>query len=151
MTQRSPLTPEEREKIVSLLKEGGLSQGAVARLVGRAQSTVSSVATQEGLSAPRHRTPVQANYARKVYAKEQRRELHDKFLFLTEAQLDQGQMTPREMRELAQAMALVTEKRRLEDDEAGSITETRSGTPRAGTINLEEEFAKLDVQHRGEE
>jgi hypothetical protein len=57
-----------------------------------------------------------------VYAKEQRRELHDKFLSLTEAQVNQGQMTPREMRELAQAMALVTEKRRLEDDEAGSIT-----------------------------
>jgi transposase-like protein len=65
MTQRSPLTPEEREKIVSLLKEGGLSQGAVARLVGRAQSTVSSVATQEGLSAPRHRTPVQAELCEK--------------------------------------------------------------------------------------
>ena len=151
MTQRSPLTPEEREKIVSLLKEGGLSQGAIARLVGRAQSTVSSVATQEGLSAPRHRKPVRANYARKVYAKEQRRELHDKFLSLTESQLDQGQMTPREMKELAQAIAIVAEKRRLEDDEAGSITETRSGTPRAGTINLAEEFAKLDAQLQGEE
>jgi hypothetical protein len=109
------------------------------------------VAGQEGISAPRHRTPVRANYARKVYAKEQRRELHDKFLSLTEAQLDQGQMTPREMKELAQAITIVAEKRRLEDDEAGSVTATRSGTPHPGTINLEEEFAKLDAQFRGEE
>src|SRR5215217_3865066 len=72
MTHRSPLTPEERARIVSLLKEGGLSQGAIARMVGRAQSTVSSVAAQEGLNAPHHRTPIQANHARRVYAREQR-------------------------------------------------------------------------------
>src|SRR5215212_6532995 len=144
MTQRSPLTPEERAKIVSLLEEGGLSQGAIARLVGRAQSTVSSVAAQEGLSAPRHKTPVQANHARRVYAREQRRELLDKFLSLAEAMIDAGGMSPREARELVQGIATAIEKRRLEDDEAGSITETRSGHPRPGAINIEEEFRKLD-------
>ena len=154
MTQRSPLTPEERAKIVSLLKEGGLSQGAIARLVGRAQSTVSSVAAQEGLSAPRHKTPVQANHARRVYAREQRRELLDKFLTLAEAMIDAGGMSPREARELVQGIATAIEKRRLEDDEAGSITETRSEHPQHGTINLEEEFRKLDKlaeQERREE
>ena len=154
MTQRSPLTPEERAKIVSLLKEGGLSQGAIARLVGRAQSTVSSVAAQEGLSAPRHKTPVQANHARRVYAREQRRELLDKFLSLAEARIDEGGMSPREARELVQGIATAIEKRRLEDDEAGSITETRSGPLQHGGINLEEEFRKLDgmaEQERREE
>jgi transposase-like protein len=146
MTQRMPLAPEERAKIVSLLKEGGLSQGAIARLVGRAQSTVSSVAAQEGLSAPRHRTPVQANHARRVYAREQRRELLDKFLSLAEAMIDEGGMSPREIRELGQGIGTAIEKRRLEDDEAGSITETRSGHPHHGRINLEEEFRKLDEQ-----
>ena len=145
MTQRSPLTPEERAKIVSLLKEGGLSQGAIARMVGRAQSTVSSVAAREGLSAPRHRTPIQANHARRVYAREQRRELLDKFLSLAEAMIDEGGMSPREVRELGQGIGAALEKRRLEDDEAGSITETRSGHPRPGAINLEEEFRKLDA------
>src|SRR5215211_7432031 len=145
MTQRSPLTPEERAKIVSLLKEGGLSQGAIARLVGRAQSTVSSVAAQEGLSAPRHKTPVQANHARRIYAREQRRELLDKFLSLAEAMIDAGGILPREARELVQGIATAIEKRRLEDDEAGSITETRSGYPHhSNPINLEEEFRKLD-------
>jgi hypothetical protein len=135
-----------------LLKEGGLSQGAIARLVGRAQSTVSSVAAQEGLSAPRHRTPVHANYARKVYAKEQRRKLHDKFLSLTEAQVDGGQMTPREMRELAQAIAIVTEKRRLEEDEAGSTKKTCSGSPHHfEPMNLQEEFKRLDELQRQQE
>jgi transposase-like protein len=146
MTQRSPLTPEERAKIVSLLKEGGLSQGAIARLVGRAQSTVSSVAAQEGLSAPRHRTPIQANHARRVYAREQRRELLDKFLSLAEAMIDAGGMSPREARELVQGIATAIEKRRLEDDEAGSVTETRSGHPHPSVLNLEEEFRKLDEQ-----
>ena len=146
MTQRSPLTPEERAKIVSLLEEGGLSQGAIARLVGRAQSTVSSVAAQEGLSAPRHRTPVQANHARRVYAREQRRELLDKFLSLAEAMIDAGGMSPREARELVQGIATAIEKRRLEDDEAGSITETRSGGPHPGELNLEEVFRKLDEE-----
>src|SRR5215208_3029299 len=144
MTQRSPLTPEERAKIVSLLKEGGLSQGAIARMVGRAQSTVSSVAAQEGLNAPRHRTPIQANHARRVYAREQRRELLDKFLSLAEAMIDAGGMLPREARELVQGIGTAIEKRRLEDD-AGSITETRSGYPHhSNPINLEEEFRKLD-------
>jgi transposase-like protein len=151
MTQRSPLTPEEREKIVSLLREGGLSQGAIARLVGRAQSTVSSVAAQEGLSAPRHRTPVQANHARRVYAREQRRQLLDKFLSLTEAMIDAGGMSPREVRELGQGIGTAIEKRRLEDDEAGSITETRSRHPQHGKFNLEEEFRKLDEQWEEEQ
>ena len=155
MTQRSPLTPEERAKIVSLLKEGGLSQGAIARLVGRAQSTISSVAAREGLSAPRHRTPIQANHARRVYAREQRRELLDKFLSLAEAMIDAGGMSAREVRELGQGIGTALEKRRLEDDEAGSITETRSGHPRPGAINIEEEFRKLDelaeLQYREQE
>ena len=155
MTHRSPLTPEERARIVSLLKEGGLSQGAIARMVGRAQSTVSSIAAREGLSAPRHKTPVQANHARRVYAREQRRELLDKFLSLAEAMIDAGRMSPREARELVQGIATAIEKRRLEDDEAGSITETRSGHPHhSNPINLEEEFRKLDElaeQERREE
>jgi transposase-like protein len=144
MTQRSPLTPEERAKIVALLKEGGLSQGAIARMVGRAQSTISSIAAKEGLSAPRHRTPIQANHARRVYAREQRRELLDKFLSLAEAMIDAGGMSPREARELVQGIGIAIEKRRLEDDEAGSITETRSAGPHHGVFNLEEEFRKLD-------
>ena len=146
MTQRSSLTPEERAKIVSLLKEGGLSQGAIARMVGRAQSTISQVAAQEGLSAPRHKTPVQANHARRVYASEQRRELLDKFLSLAEAMIDAGGMSPREARELAQGIGTLLEKRRLEDDEAGSITENRSGHPDHGVLNLEEVFRKLDEE-----
>ena len=151
MTQRSPLTPEERARIVSLLKEGGLSQGAIARLVGRAQSTVSSVAAQEGLSAPRHRTLILANHARRVYAGEQRRDLLDKFLSLAEAMIDAGGMSPREVRELGQGIGTAIEKRRLEDDEAGSITETRSGHPHHGRINLQEVFAKLDEQWEEEQ
>jgi transposase-like protein len=152
MTQRTPLTPEERAKIVSLLKEGGLSQGAIARLVGRAQSTVSSVAAQEGLSAPRHRTPVQANHARRVYAREQRRELLDKFLSLAEAMIDAGGMSPREVRELGQGIGTAIEKRRLEDDEAGSITETRSGGPHdTKALNLEEVFRRLDEEMEEEQ
>ena len=43
-----------------------------------------------------------------------------------------------------QGIGTALEKRRLEDDEAGSITETRSGGPRHGGLNLEEEFRKRD-------
>jgi len=79
-----------------------------------------------------------------VYAREQRRELLNKFLSLAEAMIDEGGMSPREARELVQGIGIAIEKRRLEDDEAGSISETRSGHPRPGAINLEEEFRKLD-------
>jgi hypothetical protein len=41
-----------------------------------------------------------------------------------------------------QGIGTALEKRRLEDDEAGSITETRSGDPHHGGLNLEEEFRK---------
>ena len=81
-----------------------------------------------------------------IYAREQRRELLDKFLTLAEAMIDAGGMSPREARELVQGIATAIEKRRLEDDEAGSITETRSGHPHhSNPINLEEEFRKLDA------
>ena len=43
-----------------------------------------------------------------------------------------------------QGIGTALEKRRLDDDEAGSITETRSGGPHHGGLNLEEEFRKLD-------
>ena len=43
-----------------------------------------------------------------------------------------------------QGISTALEKRRLDDDEAGSITETRSGGPHHGGLNLEEEFRKLD-------
>ena len=59
--------------------------------------------------------------------------------------IDAGGMSPREARELVQGIATAIEKRRLEDDEAGSITETPSGHPHhSNPINLEEEFRKLD-------
>jgi len=45
-----------------------------------------------------------------------------------------------------QGIATAIEKRRLEDDEAGSITETRSGGPHPGELNLEEVFRKLDEE-----
>jgi len=91
-----------------------------------------------------------------VYAREQRRELLDKFLSLAEAMIDAGGMSPREARELVQGIATAIEKRRLEDDETGSITETRSGHPHhSNPINLEEVFRKIDEewaeQQRGEE
>src|SRR5215213_1743445 len=141
MTQRSPLTPEERAKIVSLLKEGGLSQGAIARMVGRAQSTVSSIAAREGLSAPRHRTPIQANHARRVYAREQRRELLDKFLSLAEAMIDAGGMSPREARELVQGIATAIEKRRLEDDEAAPSLRPAAHSPTTADSTLKRSSA----------
>ena len=43
-----------------------------------------------------------------------------------------------------QGIGTALEKRRLDDDEAGSITETRSGGSHHGGLNLEEEFRKLD-------
>jgi hypothetical protein len=86
-----------------------------------------------------------------VYAREQRRELLDKFLSLAEAMIDAGGMSAREVRELGQGIGTAIEKRRLEDDEAGSITETRSGHPHHGRINLEDEFRKLDEQWEEEQ
>ena len=68
--------------------------------------------------------------------------------------IDAGGMSPREARELVQGIGTALEKRRLEDDEAGSISETRSGHPHPGGLNLEEEFRKLDEmaeQQRREE
>ena len=45
-----------------------------------------------------------------------------------------------------QRIGTALEKRRLEDDEAGSITENRSGHPDHGVLNLEEVFRKLDEE-----
>jgi len=58
--------------------------------------------------------------------------------------IDAGGMSPREVRELGQGIGAALEKSRLEDDEVGSITETRSAQPHHGRLNLEEKFRKLD-------
>src|SRR5829696_5257474 len=57
-----------------------------------------------------------------------------------------GGMSAWEARELAQGIGTALGKRRLEDDEAGSITETRSGHPQHGELNPEEEFRRLDEE-----
>ena len=87
-----------------------------------------------------------------MYSSEQRRELLDKFLSLTEAMIEAGAMSPREVRELGQAIGTAIEKRRFEDDAAGSITEARSGGPHdAKVLDLEEEFRRLDEEMEEEQ
>ena len=47
------------------------------------------------------------------------------------------------MKDLVTALAILVDKRRLEDGEAGKISEQRTSS---GVLNLDKEFTKLDEE-----
>ena len=60
-------------------------------------------------------------------------------------------LTPREYKEVTTGIAIGIDKSRLEEGSPNSVHETRSGAMQLGTINLEEEFARLDALQEEEE
>lgn len=75
MAAGRPLTDADRRRVAKLHAKG-LNRNAIAREIGRAQSTVSKIARELGLSFDRSRTTA-ATQARQVDAKHRRAELAD--------------------------------------------------------------------------
>lgn len=140
------LTDGERLRIKELLDDGR-SHNSIAKELGRSQSTVSEFAKREGYSPLPERTPRVANQARRDFGKAERLELLNLGFEDAWAKFERGGLSARDYKELMTGVAIAIDKRRLEEGEPNSVHETRSGHPRqAKSINLEEEFARLDQQ-----
>ena len=140
-----PLTTEEITRIKQLL-DSGQSHNSIARQVGRAQSTISEFAKQEGYSPLPERTPRVANKARRDFAKAERMELLNLGFEVAWEKLESSELSPRDYKELMTGVAIAIDKRRLEEGQPNSVHETSSGHPHDKPINLEEEFARIDQE-----
>jgi transposase-like protein len=150
MANNSQLTREERLEIVEALRKGNASHRELAQRFRRAQSTISKVARDSGISPThrRKRTPA-ASDVDSTYGKQERVDFADRFLGALDGMITEGGLSPRDAREVAQAAKVVLDARRSEDVEDvkdGDTKETHSspGGPRLEAFNLEEMFGRLD-------
>ena len=139
----NPLSTEEKARIRALLL-AGQSHNAIAKQVGRSQSTVSGFAQREGIT-PANQAPRQAIEARREFALEARLaatgELMSKVIEIAESAT-----TGREIKECAVAWGVLCDKSAIMEGLPSSRTETHTTRAGAGGLNLEEAFARLDAE-----
>lgn len=135
---RQELSSDTKARIETLLKSG-MSQNKVAKEVGVAPSTVQRLAKKRGLESSRV-APQAAIDARVQYDLAGRLALSNQLFDVIRDQLANPAISPKDVKDLALAFGITTDKRRLEEGESTSRSETRAG----GGFNLEAEFAKLD-------
>jgi transposase-like protein len=127
------LPAEERLEIIEALKRGNLSHQEIAKRFKRAQSTVSSIARDAGITPThrRRRTPA-ARDVEGTFNQEERINFVDRFIGVLDGMISGGGLTPREAREVSQAAKVALDARRSEDlpdegDEQGQRFEPLEG------------------------
>ena len=103
-------------EIVEVLKRGNLSQREIAKRYGRAQSTISELAKEAGISPShrRKRSPA-AKDPKSSFTREQRVSLTDRILGVIGSMVDEGGLNPRELKDATMALKQTLEARRAED------------------------------------
>jgi predicted transcriptional regulator len=135
------LTAAECQRIDQLLAEG-LSHNKVAKEMGRSQSTVSAYAKRSGQTPIIHRTPNEAIARRVELSLESRLDATSE-LKAKVMELARVAKSGREMKDLATAWGILTDKVLLLQGLPTSRSEFNS-TRATATLNLQEEFSKLD-------
>ena len=115
-----PITDNERETILGLLSQGH-SHNEVGRRTGRSQTAVSDLARTHGIDPVNHMPKAQA--AAREYNKLERANLSNLAFDRVQALITRDDITARDMKDLVTALAILVDKRRLEDGEAGKISE----------------------------
>jgi hypothetical protein len=112
------LRHEEKLEILEVLRRGNLSHHEIAKRFNRAQSTVSKIARDASIT-PTHRRKRSgaAKDPETTYGKEQRIAFQDRFIGVLEDMVESGGLTPKDVREVAQAAKVVLDARRSEDVE----------------------------------
>ena len=148
MGQRpEPLTTAEMQEIDTLLATG-MSQKKIAQRVGRAQSTISLHCKRTG-QTPVHRTPVEAIERHKELSIERRIERTGELMNkVMDVALNSS--NGREIRECCVSWGILNDKLNILEGNPSSISESRSAS-RPGTLNLAEEFAKIEREINHEE
>ena len=134
------LTPEKRAEAIEMLKDGA-SRGAAARHVGVSTSVISRMAKAEGIPViPANLKMIEDAHD---FNKAERRKVFN-FAFQRGLELlEDPKLDSRAYREILTGLAIMTDKRRLEDGEATQHTK-RTGD----SIDWDAELAKADEKAR---
>ena len=130
MSHNAPLSREERLEIVEALRKGNLSHRELAQRFNRAQSTISKLARDAGITPThrRKRTPA-ASDVECTYDKRERVYFADRFIGVLDGMITEGGLSPRDAREVAQAAKVVLDARRSEDVELDEGQESKGERP----------------------
>ena len=128
-------TPAEREAILADLRSG-MGRNAVARKHGRAMGTVTAIAKRAGMTTD-WAAPKKAIEARQDYAQAERLVVLNELFDGIRASILRADWKPHEWRELATALGIAVDKRRLDDGEATSRHDQSVSAP------IDRELARL--------
>ena len=125
MGQNAPLTSAERLEIVEALRRGNLSHRELAQRFNRAQSTISKIARDSGITPThrRRRSPA-ATDLEGSFTREERINLTDRVLGVIGGLVEGGGLSARDLRETTQALKQALDARRAEDIEPESTNES---------------------------
>jgi transcriptional regulator with XRE-family HTH domain len=126
MANNEPITGEEREQILEMLRRGNLTHREISRRMGRAQSSISRLAKSEDIQTvhKRKRTAV-AKDVEGTFSRDERVALADKVLGVVSGLIEGGGLNAKDLRETTMALKEALAARRLEDqpEEAGKETD----------------------------
>ena len=142
---RAALAPALRGRIVDLLGQG-VTRNAIAREVGCSASTVTKVAREEGVEFDRSFTR-NATASKVDYDQAERVALLNE-LFRVAQTMAPALATPAQLQTLATAVAILIDKRRLEDGEATSRTDVVTTDARDRIARRIDELATRRDAHR---
>lgn len=135
---RPAVSNDKRARIQTLLLEGR-SHGAIAKEVGVSHTTVGNFAKEKSIK-PAHAAPQVALAAKKEYDAAGRAALSNELFDRIRALVADPNTRARDIKDLALAFGICTDKRRLEEGESTS----RSEQHYSKGLDLEQEFRALD-------
>jgi len=143
-TMPKALAPDMRDRIITLLHEGH-GCNAIARQVGCSPGSITKIAAAEGVTFERSQTR-NATAARVDYDQAERLALLNE-LFGMARTMAPAVATPAHLQTLATAVAILIDKRRLEDGEATSRTDVVTNDARDRIARrIDELAARRDAQ-----
>lgn len=130
---------DERQQIITVL-QSGQSLTATAKQFTRSKGTIFNIAQQAGISLERSATN-KASAARKDYNQANRLLLINEFFDKAHEMLHGIELNPLGLQQMATALAILVDKRRLEDGEATSRSEVHDDSNRARLSGRLDELA----------
>lgn len=134
----NPVGEEERGRIVAMLREYSGNQSRVAKLSGRSQPTVRTIAQEEGIVSI-NKAPKKANEARSAHAEIDRMQIIGDILTTGQTLLKNAREA-KDYKDVVTGLAIGIDKHRLETGEVTDRKETRRGN------DLKDFFSELDQE-----
>jgi hypothetical protein len=158
MANNQPITSEERVEILEMLRRGNLTHREIGRRVNRAQSSISKLARDANITPVNKskRSPA-AKDVEGTFSRDERVNLADKVLGVVSGLVEEGGLSPKDLRETTLALKEALAARRMEDqpeeekkdddivwDKSFAVTGESKGIGYDPNSYIGREMAKLD-------